>query len=158
MAHAAWLAPAAEIAGRVSALEPTHSRTPVAFPALSLSQVVYDASALVRCELAAALSRLVRGHMPLLDDAITQLRVRPGAGDDLIVAGLCRPVLPFAAPTCIPWNPSPHPAPQPPPGTLAAPGTLAPTWHPSPHLCHFRCTPERPALLLPNPAPFARRA
>lgn len=38
-------------------------------------QVVYDASALVRSELAVALARLVRGHMPLLEDAIMQLRV-----------------------------------------------------------------------------------
>jgi hypothetical protein len=41
-------------------------------------KVVYDASALVRCELAAALARLVRGHMPLLEDAIAALRVGGG--------------------------------------------------------------------------------
>ena len=33
------------------------------------TQVVYDASPLVRSELAVALARLVRGHMPLLEDA-----------------------------------------------------------------------------------------
>ncbi len=40
--------------------------------------MVYDASPLVRSELAVALARLVRGHMPLLEDAILRLRVRGG--------------------------------------------------------------------------------
>ena len=43
------------------------------------ANVVYDASALVRCELAAALARFVRGHLPLMEGAIAELKVRRAA-------------------------------------------------------------------------------
>ena len=48
------------------------------------TQVVYDASPLVRSELAVALARLVRGHMPLLEDAIMALRVRGVRGGERV--------------------------------------------------------------------------